>query len=149
VASSPVLVPSTPYSSKTDSSVSMKGGFNVRDCGLTNGHCPSFVTFEHLFFNPSSPLPADPPPPLILTPVLSFGYCFTPTRHRSILGAAGHIIVTPANQLIVIGLKIWPLSNLSNQRPVDHWPNALTNCSNRAYQTPVSCKGGFNVDTVA
>jgi hypothetical protein len=27
-------------------------------------------------------------------------------RHRSILGAAGHIILTPANQLMVMGLKI-------------------------------------------
>jgi hypothetical protein len=32
-------------------------------------------------------------------------------RHRSVLGAAGHIILTPANQLIVMGLKIWSLSN--------------------------------------
>jgi hypothetical protein len=32
-------------------------------------------------------------------------------RHRSISGAAGHIILTPANQLMVIGLKIWSLSN--------------------------------------
>jgi hypothetical protein len=31
--------------------------------------------------------------------------------HRSILGAAGHIILTPANQLMVMGLKIWSLSN--------------------------------------
>jgi hypothetical protein len=27
-------------------------------------------------------------------------------RHRSIVGAAGHIILTPANQLMAIGLKI-------------------------------------------
>jgi hypothetical protein len=32
-------------------------------------------------------------------------------RHQSILGAAGHIILTPANQLMVMGLKIWSLSN--------------------------------------
>jgi hypothetical protein len=32
-------------------------------------------------------------------------------RHRSILGAAGHIILTPANQLMVMGLKMWSLSN--------------------------------------
>jgi hypothetical protein len=32
--------------------------------------------------------------------------------HQSILlGAAGHIILTPANQLMVMGLKIWSLSN--------------------------------------
>jgi hypothetical protein len=52
-------------------------------------------------------------------------------RHRSILGAAGHIILTPANQLIVMGPKIWSLFNPgSNQRPFDHWltslPTALT-----------------------
>jgi hypothetical protein len=47
-------------------------------------------------------------------------------RHRSILGAAGHIILTPANQLIVMGLKIWSLSNAgSNKRPFDHWPTSL------------------------
>jgi hypothetical protein len=33
-------------------------------------------------------------------------------RHRSILGAAGHIILTPANQLMVMPwLKIWSLPN--------------------------------------
>jgi hypothetical protein len=32
-------------------------------------------------------------------------------RHPSILGAAGHIILTLANQLMVTGLKIWSLSN--------------------------------------
>jgi hypothetical protein len=43
-------------------------------------------------------------------------------RHRSILEAAGHILLTPANQLMVMGLKIWSLSNPgSNQRPFDHW----------------------------
>jgi hypothetical protein len=42
-------------------------------------------------------------------------------RHQSMLGAAGHIILTPANQLMVKGLKIWSLSNpCSNQRPFDH-----------------------------
>jgi hypothetical protein len=56
-------------------------------------------------------------------------------RHRSILGAAGHIILTPANQWMVMELKIWSLSNPgSNQRPFDHWPNALTKCANRAPQ---------------
>jgi hypothetical protein len=71
--------------------------------------------------------------------------------HRSVLGAAGHMILTPANQLMVMGLKIWSLSNpgfkssqlksrhfiisqeeISNQGPFDHWLNALTNCANRA-----------------
>jgi hypothetical protein len=52
-------------------------------------------------------------------------------RHRSILGAAVHIILTPANQLMVAGLNILSLSNPgSNQRPFDHWtaslPTALT-----------------------
>jgi hypothetical protein len=32
-------------------------------------------------------------------------------RHRNILGAAGHIILTPANQLMVVGHKIWSLTN--------------------------------------
>jgi hypothetical protein len=32
-------------------------------------------------------------------------------RHRSILGTAGHIILTPANQLMVMRFKIWSLSN--------------------------------------
>jgi mRNA degradation ribonuclease J1/J2 len=32
------------------------------------------------------------------------GFCFTPThRQRSILGATGHIILTPTNQLLVTG----------------------------------------------
>jgi hypothetical protein len=31
--------------------------------------------------------------------------------YRSILVAAGHIILTPANQLMVMGLKTWSLSN--------------------------------------
>jgi hypothetical protein len=47
-------------------------------------------------------------------------------RHRSISGAAGHFILTPANQLMVMGLKIWSLSNPgSNQRPYDHWSTSL------------------------
>jgi hypothetical protein len=47
-------------------------------------------------------------------------------RHRSALGAAGHIILTPANQLMVLVLKIWSLSNPgSNHRPFDHWPTSL------------------------
>jgi hypothetical protein len=47
-------------------------------------------------------------------------------RHPSILGAAGHNILTPANQLMVMGLKIWSLSNPgSNQRPFDHCPTSL------------------------
>jgi hypothetical protein len=47
-------------------------------------------------------------------------------RHRSRLGAAGYIILTPANQLMVLGLKIWLLSNPgSKQRPFDHLPTSL------------------------
>jgi hypothetical protein len=54
-------------------------------------------------------------------------------RHRGILGAAGHIILTPANQLIVMGLKIWSLSNPGfGTATFDYWPNALTICANRA-----------------
>jgi hypothetical protein len=52
-------------------------------------------------------------------------------RYRRRLGATGHIILTPAKQLMVMGLKIWPLSNPDlSQRPFDHWstslPTALT-----------------------
>jgi hypothetical protein len=51
---------------------------------------------------------------------------FNAHRHRSILEAAGHIILTPANQLMVMGLKMWSLSTPgSNQRPFDHWPTSL------------------------
>jgi hypothetical protein len=52
-------------------------------------------------------------------------------RHRSILGEAGHIILNPANQVTVMGHKIWSLSN-PGFGPFNHWPNALTNCANRA-----------------
>jgi hypothetical protein len=55
-------------------------------------------------------------------------------RHRSIfMGQLVTLIniLTPANQLMVMGLKIWSLSNPgSDQRPFDHWnaslPTALT-----------------------
>jgi hypothetical protein len=40
-------------------------------------------------------------------------------RHRSIVGAAGHIILTPANQLMVMGFKIWSRSNPSGYRTRD------------------------------
>jgi hypothetical protein len=56
-------------------------------------------------------------------------------RHQSILGAAGHIILTPANHLMVMGLNIighCPI-RVSNQGPFDHWPNALINCANRSH----------------
>jgi hypothetical protein len=44
-------------------------------------------------------------------------------RHQSILWAAGHIML---NQLMVMGFKIWSLSNpCSNQRPFNHWPTNL------------------------
>jgi hypothetical protein len=56
-------------------------------------------------------------------------------RHRSILVAAGHIILTPANQLMVMRLKkmVTVQLRVTNQGPSDHWPNALTNCANRAH----------------
>jgi hypothetical protein len=60
-------------------------------------------------------------------------YAHTHTHtHQSILGAVGHIILTSANQLIVMGLKKWSLSNpgFEPERPFDHWPNALINCAN-------------------
>jgi hypothetical protein len=55
-------------------------------------------------------------------------------RHQNILGAAGHIIPTPANQLMVVGLKYGhcPI-RVSNQGPFDLWPNAPTNWANRAH----------------
>jgi hypothetical protein len=34
-----------------------------------------------------------------------------PQPDRSILGAAGHIKLTPANQFMVMGHKVWSLSN--------------------------------------
>jgi hypothetical protein len=37
-------------------------------------------------------------------------------RHRSILEAAGHIILTLANQLMIMGLKIRSLSNPGFER---------------------------------
>jgi hypothetical protein len=42
-----------------------------------------------------------------------FGSCFTPTDTEAflLLGAAGHIILTPANQLMATALKIWSLYN--------------------------------------
>jgi hypothetical protein len=55
-------------------------------------------------------------------------------NNRSILGTAGHITLTPANQFMVMGLKIsghCPI-RVSNQGPFDLWPNALNNCANRA-----------------
>jgi hypothetical protein len=57
---------------------------------------------------------------------VQFGLLLHAHTHRSILGAAGHIILTPANQLMVMGLKIWSLSNPGmNQRPFDRWPTSL------------------------
>jgi hypothetical protein len=78
-----------------------------------------FVVFHSLFlFN------------CYLLPVVGFGFWFWlllyAHRHWSILRAAGHIILTPANQLMAMGLKIWSLSNPgSNQQPSDHWLTSL------------------------
>jgi hypothetical protein len=50
---------------------------------------------------------------------------------------AGHIILTPAKQLMVMGLKIWSLSNPgSNQRPFDHWPTSLPTALTRPTERP-------------
>jgi hypothetical protein len=46
-----------------------------------------------------------------LRPQQSFLLLLYAQRHRSISGATGHIILTPANHLMVMGLKIWSLSN--------------------------------------
>jgi hypothetical protein len=64
-------------------------------------------------------------------------------RHRSILGAAGHIILTPANQLMVLWGSNYghcPIQ-VSNQQPFHPWPNALTTCANRAHNG-----GGLSIE---
>jgi hypothetical protein len=43
--------------------------------------------------------------------VYSFWLLLYAHRHRRILGTAGYNILTPANQLMVMGLRIWSLSN--------------------------------------
>jgi hypothetical protein len=55
--------------------------------------------------------------------------------HRSILGAADHIILTPANQLMVMGLKIM-VTVQSGFEPATFrlLTHELTNCSNRAHR---------------
>jgi hypothetical protein len=57
-------------------------------------------------------------------------------RHQSILGMAGQIVLTPANQLMVMGLKIWSLSSVqSGFEPASFrlLAHVLTNCSNYQY----------------
>jgi hypothetical protein len=49
-------------------------------------------------------------------------------RHRSILGAAGHIILIPANQLMVMVLIIWSLFNPGFE------PATFQSLAQRAYQ---------------
>jgi hypothetical protein len=49
-------------------------------------------------------------------------------RHWSILGAAGHIILTPANQLMLMVLKIWLLS------PIRVRTSNLSITGSRSYQ---------------
>jgi hypothetical protein len=43
---------------------------------------------------------------LALNHTFSVWFLLYAHRHRSILGAFGHIIPTPANQLMIMGLKI-------------------------------------------
>jgi hypothetical protein len=50
--------------------------------------------------------------------------------HRSILEAADHIILISANQLMVIGLKIWSLSNPGFE------PGVVRSLAQRAYHGP-------------
>jgi hypothetical protein len=50
-------------------------------------------------------------------------------RHRSILGVAGHIILTPANQLMVMGLEIWSLTTPSFK------PGTFRSLAQHAYQS--------------
>jgi hypothetical protein len=52
--------------------------------------------------------PSSTPGPSLLLLVWFLLYAHS---HRGIVGAAGHITLTPANQLMVVGLKIWSLSN--------------------------------------
>jgi hypothetical protein len=68
-------------------------------------------------------------------------------KHRSIVGAADLIILTPANQLMVMGLKIWSLSNPdSNQLPFDHWPTSLpTALTGPKVMLRVAAAGGIDV----
>jgi hypothetical protein len=48
-----------------------------------------------------------------------------PQTPKHIRGGWSHKL-TPANQLMAIGLKIWSLSDPgSNYRPFDHWPKSL------------------------
>jgi hypothetical protein len=55
-----------------------------------------------------------------------FWLSLTPTDTEAYNGAVGHIILTPANQLMVMGLKTWSLSHPgANQRHFDHWPTSL------------------------
>jgi hypothetical protein len=63
--------------------------------------------------------------------------------HRSILGAAGHIILTPctSEQVDVYGAQnlVTVQSGFrTSARPFDHWPNTLTNCANRDHH--VGCR---------
>jgi hypothetical protein len=57
-------------------------------------------------------VPNSTPDLLIKTQRLVIMFCFLlyVNKHRNILGAAGHIL-TPANQLMVMGLKIWSLAS--------------------------------------
>jgi hypothetical protein len=68
-------------------------------------------------------------------------------KHIRVIRAAGHIILTPANQLMVMGLKIWSLSNPGIEpatfRSLAH---ELTNCSNWA---PTVSKADINVACLA
>jgi hypothetical protein len=44
-----------------------------------------------------------------------FVFSLNARRHRGILGAAGHIIMTPANQVLVMGQIIRSLSDLGKK----------------------------------
>jgi hypothetical protein len=57
---------------------------------------------------------------------VGFGYCFTPQTPKHIRGGWSHYTDTSepvdgngAQNMVAVQ---------SNQRPFDHWPNALTNC---------------------
>jgi hypothetical protein len=100
----------------------MESGINVKESypltTITLGHSPwlgFFVTSLHVWLVG-----------------LVIALCKQTPKH---ITDGWYIKLTPLNQLMVMGLKIWSLPNPgSNQQPFDHWLASLrTNCSNRAH----------------
>jgi hypothetical protein len=79
-------------------------------------HCPPFRRqhTDTLLNQLASYHHHHPSPPLLLKALhglVLFWLLLYAHRHRSLVGAAGRIILTPANQLMEMGLKTWSLSN--------------------------------------